>query len=63
MRRFFRWAVFVSTMISTLYRYRYMVLDVVAKVPVLRRILVRFSMNIPWIRERMLSQMFRRGGE
>ncbi|GEN52071.1 MULTISPECIES: hypothetical protein [Halobacillus] len=59
MRQFFRWVMIIGSVIATVYKYRYKALDFVTKVPFLRKLLVRLSMNIPWIRQKFLSQMFR----
>ena len=58
MRQMFRWILLIGSITATVYRYRYKALDMITKVPYLRKLLVRLSMNIPWIRQRFLSQMF-----
>ncbi|CDQ17999.1 hypothetical protein SAMN05192559_102264 [Halobacillus karajensis] len=59
MRQFIRWFMIIGSVTATIYKYRYKALDIVTRVPVLRKLLVRLSMNVPWIRHRFLSQMFR----
>ncbi len=59
MRLFFRWIFIIGSLTTALYKYRYQALDIVTRFPALRRMLVRFSMNIPWVRQKFLSQMFR----
>lgn len=58
MRQVLRWAVIIGSMIATVYKYRYVALDIVTKIPALRKLFVRLSMNIPWVRQKLLSQMF-----
>ncbi|UOQ42518.1 hypothetical protein MUN89_11010 [Halobacillus salinarum] len=58
MRSFFRWMLVVLSLIVTVYRFRYRGLNFITKVPGLRRWLVRSSMNIPWLRQKLMSKMF-----
>jgi hypothetical protein len=42
-----------------LYRYRYHVINSVLRVRSLQQLLVRFAMNIPFVRHAIISQVFR----
>ncbi|MGI8316140.1 hypothetical protein [Halobacillus mangrovi] len=53
-----QWIIIVSSFIFGLYQLRYRLLNVITQVPGLRKILVRASMNIPWLRQRLLSNIF-----
>ncbi|WP_226583037.1 hypothetical protein [Halobacillus litoralis] len=59
LRQLFSWIVILASAIAAIYKYRYKALDIITKIPALRKMFVRLSMNIPWIRHRFLSQMFR----
>ncbi|QAS54189.1 hypothetical protein HLI_19225 [Halobacillus litoralis] len=59
MRQLLRWGLIISTAGVSLYKYRYKALDIVTRIPALRKVFVRLSMNIPWVRQKFLSQMFR----
>ncbi|MFQ3542774.1 hypothetical protein Q7A53_01715 [Halobacillus rhizosphaerae] len=58
MRSFFRWLVLAVSVIMTIYRFRFKLLNIITTLPLLRKWLVRSTMNIPWVRQKMLSKMF-----
>jgi hypothetical protein len=42
-----------------LYRYRYNIINIVLRARPLQQLLVRFAMNIPFVRQAIISQVFR----
>lgn len=50
----------VSSILYGAFKFRYRLLDIVTKIPLLRRGLVKTSMSVPWVRRKLLAQMFQR---
>ncbi|MFC4388529.1 hypothetical protein ACFOZ1_12060 [Gracilibacillus marinus] len=46
--------------VSTLYKYRMKVMNLLVSIPFLRKIGVRLSMRIPYFRNKLMKQMFSR---
>ncbi|MCA1009683.1 hypothetical protein [Halobacillus halophilus] len=55
-----KWTLLMIFILYGAYKFRYRVLDMVTKVPLLRRSLVKTSMSVPWVRRKLLAQMFQR---
>ncbi|WP_163526364.1 hypothetical protein [Halobacillus ihumii] len=59
MTRVLTWIVIVFSMGTLLYRYRYKAFDVLSTVPYLRHWLIQQTMSMPYVRRKVLSNMFK----
>ncbi|KAB8128436.1 sodium:proton antiporter [Gracilibacillus oryzae] len=56
--RLFRTLLTIFALAGVIYRFRMKVINFIASVPFLRKISVRFAMQIPFIRKKFMQSMF-----
>ncbi|MBA2173594.1 hypothetical protein H0266_01665 [Halobacillus locisalis] len=53
-----KWILIIGTVIMGMYQFRYKLINYVSSIPALRKMMVRLTMNVPYIRRKMLGHMF-----
>ncbi|MCA0970081.1 hypothetical protein LCM20_05750 [Halobacillus litoralis] len=52
------WMVAIGAALIGAYRFRYRLINTASSYPLLRKALVRLTMNIPYLRKKLLGHMF-----
>ncbi|WP_139376874.1 hypothetical protein [Halobacillus salinus] len=55
-----RWVVVCVTAVISLYQFRYRIINFASSYPLIRKLMVRLTMNVPYVRKKLLGHMFQR---